>query len=40
MDNVDGYDTSDEFLLGGEEHSNLIENENGKAVIKITLHKK
>ena len=24
MDNLDGYDSSDDFLLGGEEHSNVI----------------
>ena len=40
MDHFDGYDSSDDFLLGGEEHSNVIANENGRAVIKITLHKK
>ena len=25
MDNLDGYDSSDDFLLGGEENSNAIE---------------
>ena len=40
MDNLDGYDSSDDFLLGGEEHSNVIANENGRTVIKVTLHKK
>ena len=41
MDNLDGYDSSDGFLLGGEEHSNaIIANENGRIVIKVTLHKK
>ena len=40
MDNLHGYDSSDDFLLGGEEHSNVIANENGRTVIKATLHKK
>ena len=40
MDNLNSYDSSDAFLLGGEEHSNVIENENGRTVIKVTLHKK
>ena len=40
MDNLNGYDSSDDFLLGGEEHSNVIESENGRTVIKVTLHKK
>ena len=40
MDNLHGYDSSDDFLLGGEEHSNVIANENGRTVIKVTLHKK
>ena len=40
MDNLDGYDSSDDFLLGGEEHGNVIANENGRTVIKVTLHKK
>ena len=31
---------SDDFLLGGEEHSNVIANKNGRRVIKATLHKK
>ena len=40
MDNLDGYDWSDDFLLGGDEHSNVIANETGRTVIKVTLHKK
>ena len=41
MDNLDGYDSSDDFLLGEEEHSNaIIANENGRTVTKVTLHKK
>ena len=39
MDNLDGYDSSADFLLGGE-HSNVIANESGRTVIKVTLHKK
>ena len=31
---------SDDFLLGGEEHSNVIANKNDRRVIKATLHKK
>ena len=41
MDNLDRCNSSDDFLLGGEEHSNaVIANENGRIVIKVTLHKK
>ena len=29
MDNLDGYDSSDDVLLGGEEYSNTIANEIG-----------
>ena len=39
MDNLDGYDSPADFLLGGEEHSNVTTNENGRTVIKVTLHK-
>ena len=28
------------FLLGEEEHSNVISNESDRTVIKVTLHKK
>ena len=38
MDNLHGYGSSDDILLGGEEHNNVIENENGRTVIKVTLH--
>ena len=27
MDNLDSYDSSDDFLLGGKKHSNVIANE-------------
>ena len=40
MDNLDDYDSSDDFLLSGEEHNNDTANENGRTVIKVTLHKK
>ena len=40
MDNLDGYESSDDFLLGGEENSNAIEKKNVRTVIKVTLHKK
>ena len=40
MDGLDGYDSFDDLLLGKEEHSNVIANENGTTVIKVTLHKK
>ena len=40
MDNLDGCDSSDDFLLGEEEHSNAIANESDRTVIKVTLHKK
>ena len=29
IDNLDGYDSSDDVLLGGEEYSNTIANEIG-----------
>ena len=38
MDNLHGYGSSDDILLDGEEHNNVIENENGRTVIKVTLH--
>ena len=40
MDNLDDYDSSDDFLLSGEEHNNDTANENGRTVIKVTLHNK
>ena len=33
MDNLDGYDSSHDFLLGGEEHSNAFANENSKGFL-------
>ena len=33
MDNLDGYDSSHDFLLSGEEHSNAIANENSKGFL-------
>ena len=38
-DNLNDYDSSHDFLLGGKEHNNVIENENSRTVIKVTLHK-